>query len=390
MSNFDELTERRGTGSYKWDTPDDPEVLPMWVADMDFMTAPAIIDALHRRVDQGIFGYTKVDADYYSAVVDWFAERHGWPFDPSWIIYTSGVVPAVSAIIKGMTTPGDKVILQTPAYNCFYSSIRNNGCGLSSNKLLVDEYGRYTIDFEDLEHRISDPKARLLILCNPHNPSGRVWTRDELQKVADLCLRNDIFVISDEIHCELTYPGHDYTPYGTLGEKYLRNAAVCISPSKAFNIAGLQIANIVASDEGVRRRIDRAINDNEVCDVNPFGVIATIAAYRKSSSWLDELKDYLFGNIKYAMSELGSKSMCLVTPLEGTYLLWIDIKCTGMTGDEFADFLLKTEKLMVSPGSIYGPGGENYIRLNVACPRRRLEDGISRLLDALRLCGCKA
>ncbi len=390
MSNFDELTERRGTGSYKWDTPDDPEVLPMWVADMDFMTAPAIIDALHRRVDQGIFGYTKVGADYYSAVVDWFAERHGWSFDPSWIIYTSGVVPAVSAIIKGMTRPGDKVILQTPAYNCFYSSIRNNGCELSSNKLLVDENGRYTIDFEDLEHRVSDPKARLLILCNPHNPSGRVWTRDELQKVADLCLRNEIFVISDEIHCELTYPGHDYTPYGTLGEKYLRNAAVCISPSKAFNIAGLQIANIVASDEGVRRRIDRAINDNEVCDVNPFGVIATIAAYRKSSAWLDDLKDYLFDNIKYAMSELGSKSMCLVTPLEGTYLLWIDIKCTGMTGDEFADFLLKTEKLMVSPGSIYGPGGENYIRLNVACPRRRLEDGISRLLDALRLCGCQA
>lgn len=382
---FDDVPGRRGTASYKWDTSADEDVIPMWVADMDFRTAPVVVDALRRRVEHGVFGYTKVPAEYYSACTGWFARRHGWLFDSSEVIYTSGVVPAVSAIIKAMTRPGDKVILQTPAYNCFYSSIRNNGCRLSANMLLRDADGRYSIDFDDLERRAADPEAKLLILCNPHNPSGRVWTRDELERVARICLEHDVFVISDEIHCELTYAGHDYTPYGTLGDEFLRRAAVCVSPSKAFNIAGLQIANIVAADEGVRARIDRAINDNEVCDVNPFGVAATIAAYNQGEEWLDSLRGYLWNNYCFARRFFADNMpRCGVTPLEGTYLLWVDVSACGVPTEELCRRLEEDYKVKVSPGPDYGPGGEGFIRINLACPRATLEEGLWRIAKALK------
>lgn len=383
--SFDEAPDRRGSGSYKWDTARDPEVIPMWVADMDFCTAPAIIDALSRRVEHGVFGYTKVPAEYYSACTGWFRRRHGWSFDADWVIYTSGVVPAVSAIIKAMTRPGDKVILQTPAYNCFYSSIRNNGCELSANMLLRNADGRYSIDFDDLERRAADPSAKVLVLCNPHNPSGRVWRRDELERVAAICLEHDVFVISDEIHCELTFDGHDYTPYGTLGDDFLRRAAICVSPSKAFNIAGLQIANIVAADEGVRTKIDRAINDNEVCDVNPFGVAATIAAYNSGEEWLDSLRGYLWDNYCFARCFFADNMpQCRVTPLEGTYLLWADVSACCVSTTELCRCLEDVHKVKVSPGPDYGPGGEGFIRINLACPRARLEEGLSRIAKALR------
>ena len=296
--DFDTIVPRRGTNSYKWDTPEEENVLPMWVADMDFRTAPAIIDALQKRVEHGIFGYTKVPETYYDAVVRWFESRHRWQIDPRWIIYTSGVVPALSAIIKALTAPGDKVIVQTPAYNCFYSSIRNDGCELSANNLIYRD-GRYSIDFDDLEAKVADPKAKILLLCNPHNPVGRVWTPEELRHIGDICLRNGVFVVADEIHCELTYEGHDYTPFASLSERFQQNSTTCVSPSKAFNLAGLQIANIIAVDDDVRRRIDRAININEVCDVNPFGVIATITAYNGGGEWLDALRKYLRGNYEY-------------------------------------------------------------------------------------------
>ncbi|HJG71289.1 MAG TPA: aminotransferase class I/II-fold pyridoxal phosphate-dependent enzyme, partial [Bacteroides fragilis] len=240
--DFDTIVPRRGTNSYKWDTPKEKNVLPMWVADMDFRTAPAILEALQRRVAHGIFGYTKVPETYYDAVVRWFESRHRWQIDPLWIIYTSGVVPALSAIIKALTAPGDKVIVQTPAYNCFYSSIRNDGCELSANNLIYRD-GRYMIDFDDLAAKAADPKAKILLLCNPHNPVGRVWTPEELRHIGDICLRNGVFVVADEIHCELTYEGHDYTPFASLSERFQQNSVTCISPSKAFNLAGLQIAN---------------------------------------------------------------------------------------------------------------------------------------------------
>ena len=296
--DFDIIIPRRGTNSYKWDTPEEENVLPMWVADMDFRTAPTIVEALQKRIAHGIFGYTKVPKAYYDAVIRWFDDRHRWQIDPRWIIYTNGVVPALSAIIKALAAPSDKIIVQTPAYNCFYSSIRNNGCELSANYLVYRD-GRYTIDFDDLETKAADPKAKILLLCNPHNPVGRVWTPEELWRIGDICLHNGVFVVADEIHCELVYEGHDYTPFASLSERFRQNSVTCVSPSKAFNLAGLQIANIIAADEGVRRRIDRAININEVCDVNPFGVIATIAAYNEGGAWLDALRKYLWENYEY-------------------------------------------------------------------------------------------
>ncbi|MDO4318951.1 MAG: MalY/PatB family protein [Bacteroidales bacterium] len=382
--DFDTPVDRRGSASYKWDSMPDG-VLPMWVADMDFKTAPCIIDALHRRVDHGVFGYTRVPAEYYEATVDWFMRRHGWSIDPSHIIYTSGVVPAVSAIIKAMTGPGDKVLVQTPAYNCFFSSIRNNGCIALDNLLAADSRGYYTIDFDSLERQAADPACRLMLLCNPHNPVGRVWTRDELARIAEICLRNDVFVIADEIHCELTYPGHDYTPWATVNHEMTMRSAICVSPSKAFNIAGLQIANIIAPDAAIRARIDRAINDNEVCDVNPFGVVATIAAYNHGEPWLDALRRYLHDNYLLVRKEITGKLItCKVSPLEGTYLAWIDFRAKGLGSEELDTLLREKACVQLSPGTIYGAGGDGFMRLNFACPRHILQYGLDRIVAAIK------
>lgn len=285
--NFDKQISRRGTDSYKWDSAESENVLPMWVADMDFRTAPAIVDALRRRVEHGIFGYTRVPDSYYEAVTGWFARRHGWTIDREWIIYTSGVVPAISAVIKALTVPGDKVLVQTPVYNCFFSSIRNNGCEMVSSPLVFAS-NTFTIDYEDLERKTADPKVKVMLLCNPHNPAGRVWKREELVRIGEICIRHDVTVVSDEIHCELVFPEYRYTPFASISENFRHHSVVCISPSKAFNIAGLQIANIICADANRRAKIDRAINDNEVCDVNPFGVIATQVAYNEGEEWLNQ------------------------------------------------------------------------------------------------------
>ncbi len=381
--DFDTVIPRRGTNSYKWDTPEEEGVLPMWVADMDFRTAPAVTEALRKRADHGIFGYTKVPAAYYEAVVRWFGKRHRWQIDPGWIVCTTGVVPALSAVIKALASPGDKVIVQTPAYNCFYSSIRNNGCELSSSGLVCRD-GRYTIDFGGLEAKAADPKAKILLLCNPHNPVGRVWTSEELRRIGGICLRNGVFVVADEIHCELTYKGHDYTPFASLSESFLRNSVTCVSPSKAFNLAGLQIANIVAADEEVRRRIVRAVNINEVCDVSPFGVTAAMAAYNEGGEWLDALREYLYGNYECLRRFFRERlPRYPVLPLEGTYLAWADCRAAGESSDALALRLREEQKLMVNPGTMYGPGGEGYLRLNIACPRALLADGLERMARAL-------
>ena len=381
--DFDTIIPRRGTNSYKWDTPEEENVLPMWVADMDFRTAPTIVEALQRRVAHGIFGYTKVPETYYDAVVRWFENRHRWRIDPRWIIYTSGVVPALSAIIKALTVPGDKVIVQTLAYNCFYSSIRNDGCELSANNLTYRD-GRYSIDFDDLEAKVADPKAKILLLCNPHNPVGRVWTPEELRHIGDICLRNGVFVVADEIHCELTYEGYDYTPFASLSKRVQQKSVTCVSPSKAFNLAGLQIANIIAADDDVRRRIDRAININEVCDVNPFGVIATIASYNEGGEWLDALRKYLRRNYEYLCHFYEQRlPQYPVSPLEGTYLVWIDCRALGIGSDAMTLRLQEEQKLMINSGTMYGPGGEGFIRLNIACPRTLLVEGLERMARVL-------
>ena len=376
--DFDERISRRGTDSYKWDSAENENVLPMWVADMDFRTAPVIIDALRRRVEHGIFGYTRVPDSYYEAVTSWFARRHDWKIDREWIIYTPGVVPAISAVIKALTVPGDKVLAQTPVYNCFFSSIRHNGCEMVSSPL-VFAGNTYTIDYEDLERKVADPKVKVMLLCNPHNPTGKVWRREELVRIGEICIRYGVTVVSDEIHCELVFPGHRYTPFASISENFLRHSVTCISPSKAFNIAGLQIANIVCSDAECRAKIDRAINDNEVYDVNPFGIITTQAAYNEGEEWLNQLIEYLHANYLYM------RGFCRehlpgfpITVLEGTYLIWMDCRKLGISSDELERKLVAEARLWLNAGTMYGAEGEGFMRWNIACPRTTLTEGLKR------------
>ena len=376
--NFDEIISRKNTNSCKWDSALIDNVLPLWVADMDFRTAPAITEALEKRVRHGIFGYVHVPDAYYEAVIRWFSKRHGWHFEKDWMIYTSGVVPALSSIIKALAGPGDGVLVQTPVYNCFFSSIQNNGCRVVTNPL-VYEGGTYRIDFEDLEKKTADPSVKLILLCNPHNPAGRAWNREELVRIGDICQHNGVTVISDEIHCELVFPGHTYIPFASISEDFSKSSVCCISPSKAFNIAGLQIANIVVRDETMRQQINRAININEVCDVNPFGVEAAIAAYNEGGEWLDQLLEYLKANYD-ELCEFFEEFLpqLTVTKLEGTYLVWTDCRALHLSSDVMQSLLLDKTGLWLNSGTMYGAEGEGFLRWNIACPRSVLRDALSR------------
>ena len=374
--DFDEIIPRRGTNSYKWDSAGDADILPMWVADMDFRTAPPVVEALRKRVEHGIFGYVRVPDAYYAAVTNWFARRHDWQIEKEWIIYTTGVVPALSAVIKALTVPGDKVMVQTPVYNCFFSSIRNNGCGMIANPLIYRN-GTYQIDFADLEQKAADPNVKVLLLCNPHNPAGRVWTKQELTRIGDICIRNNVWVVADEIHCELVFPGHTYIPFASISQEFLMHSVTCTSPSKAFNLAGLQIANIISADTDIRTKIDKAINVNEV--------EALMAAYNDSKEWLEELKQYLFANYNYLRAYFAEYLPEFpVSMLEGTYLVWVDCSVLNQSSDEIVKTLLEKEKLWVNEGGLYGEAGEGFIRINIACPRQQLIEGLNRLRRALK------
>lgn len=384
--DFSRPTDRRGTDSYKWDSAPEADIIPLWVADMDFETFPGITEALQRRVAHGIFGYTRVPEAYYEAVCRWFDKRHGWHINREDIIYTSGVVPAVSAVIKALTLPGDQVIVQGPVYNCFFSSIRNNGCEMVSNSLIYNkEELRYEIDFDDLERKLKHERARLMLLCNPHNPGGRVWTRDELTRVAELCRKYGVRVVSDEIHCELTLYDNEYVPFGSLPDELSRGSITCCSPSKAFNTAGLQIANIVCRDAEVRNRIDRAININEVCDVNPFGVIALQAAYSDEGyEWLTQLRKYISANYDLLLERFARElPKCKVMRMEGTYLAWIDCSELHISSDEIEEMLMHENKVWVNAGSMYGAEGAAFIRINMACTSELLNEGITRIVNGL-------
>ena len=384
--DFSRPTDRRGTDSYKWDSAPKADIIPLWVADMDFETFPGITEALQRRVAHGIFGYTRVPEAYYEAVCRWFDKRHGWHINREDIIYTSGVVPAVSAVIKALTLPGDQVIVQGPVYNCFFSSIRNNGCEMVSNSLIYNkEELRYEIDFDDLERKLKHERARLMLLCNPHNPGGRVWTRDELTRVAELCRKYGVRVVSDEIHCELTLYDNEYVPFGSLPDELSRGSITCCSPSKAFNTAGLQIANIVCRDAEVRNRIDRAININEVCDVNPFGVIALQAAYSdEGNEWLTQLRKYISANYDLLRERFARElPKCKVIRMEGTYLAWIDCSELHISSDEIEEMLMHENKVWVNAGSMYGAEGAAFIRINMACTSEVLNEGITRIVNGL-------
>ena len=374
--NFDELIERRDTNCVKWDESPSPEVIPLWVADMDFRVAPAIQKALQQRVEHGVFGYNIVPESYYEAVISWFHRRHQWDIQRSWILYTTAVVPAMSCVIKALTMPGEKVLILSPAYNCFFSSIKNNGCEVLESPLKAVG-DTFEVDFDDFETKCADEKTTLFLLCNPHNPSGRVWTKEELQRMYDICKRHGVKVASDEIHCELIMPGHEFVPFGTITD----DGVVMNSPSKNFNTAGLQIANIICSHPSWRRRIDRAININEVCDVNPFGIVALQAAYNESEDWIDELNQYLWGNYQLLCDFIGENiPQWKVCRLEGTYLPWVDISAMGITSQELCDQLLAEAKVWINPGTMYGPQtGEGYVRFNIAIQRSRLLDALQRI-----------
>lgn len=379
--NFDEIIPRRGTYSVKWDSMENDGILPMWVADMDFHAAPVIIEAVQRRVAHGVFGYTRVPDEYYEAVTNWFARRHQWQIQRDWIIYTSGVVPALSAIIKALTEPGDKVLIQPPVYNCFFSSTRNNGCETATNPL-IRTGNTFTVNYDELEEKASDPKVKVMLLCNPHNPAGRVWTREELVRMGEICIRNGVTIVADEIHCELVMPGYTYTPFASLSEEFQRHSVTCVSPSKAFNIAGLQIANIVCSDAGIRAKIDRAININEICDVNPFGVAGAIAAYNEGEDWLLQLLDYLKQNYlhmqAFCSEHLPQFPICKV---EGTYLVWMDCRALQMSSEALERQLVREAKLRLNAGTMYGAEGEGFMRWNIACPKSALTEGLKRFED---------
>lgn len=382
--DFDELVARRGTGCVKWDECPNDEVIPLWVADMDFKAAPAILDAVRKRAEHGVFGYTVVEEDYYEAIISWFQRRHDWTIRREEILYTTGVVPAMSVAIKALTMPGEKVLILSPDYNCFFSSVKNNGCEVLETALLrVGD--SFEVDWEDFETKCADEKTTVFLLCNPHNPCGRVWTAKELELMNDICLRHGVKVVSDEIHCELVMPGYRFQPFAAVNEACRENSVILNSPSKSFNIAGLQAANIICSQPEWRRRLDRAININEVCDLNPFGPVALKAAYNESEDWIDELNQYLWGNYqalcKFVDENIPQWKVC---KLEGTYLPWVDISAMNTTAQNLCDKLLDEAKVWLNPGTMYGPqSGEGYIRFNIATQRLRLIEALNRIKKVL-------
>lgn len=380
--DFDTPVNRRGTNSMKWDTH--PDVLPMWVADMDFKTMPEITDALRKRVDEGIFGYTIVPDSYYQAVTGWFARRHQWQMDPKWILTSTGVVPATAAVLRALTLPGEKVLIQTPVYNCFYYSIRNCGCETTENAL-VRQGDTYVIDFDDFEQRCADPRTTAFLLCSPHNPAGRVWTKEELKRMLDICKRHDVAVIADEIHCELVMPGQRFTPFACCDEDAMDQTVVLNSPSKNFNLAGLQVANIICKNDHWRRKIDRALNIHETCELNPFGVIALQVAYNEGDEWIDQLNEFLWGNYQELKQFFAENLPGIeVLRLEGTYLVWVDCKGLKFTSDELEQMLLDEGKVWVNSGTLYGrTAGEGYLRINIATSRATLREGLKRIYSVL-------
>ena len=379
---FDTVVNRRGTGALKWDIGG--EELPMWVADMDFRTAPGIIEALTKRAEYGVFGYNIVPDEWYDAYISWWQRRHDFTIERDWLIFCTGVVPAISSIVRKLTTPAEKVVVQTPVYNIFFNSILNNGRVPLESPLRYRD-GKYDIDFDALEKALSDPQTTLMLLCNPHNPAGRVWERETLAKIGELCEKHHVTVVSDEIHCDLTYPGIDYVPFASASETCRRISVTCIAPTKTFSIAGIQTAAVVIPDPFLRHKVNRGLNTDECAEPNSFAVTAAVAAYNTGEEWLDELRAYLAANksLVRAFVENELEGIRLVEA-EATYLLWLDCSCFGDKAPQVAEFIRRDTGLFLSEGSQYGKGGENFIRMNIACPQELLVDGLNRLRDGIR------
>ena len=379
--DFDKVIDRKGTGAIKWDVAENE--LPMWVADMDFQTAPQILEALNRRLSHGVFGYNDVTDDWYEAYRNWWKIRHGLEMEKEWLVFCTGVVPAISSSVRKLTTPNEKVLIQTPVYNIFYNSILNNGARVLENPLHY-ENGEYSMDFEDLEKKLRDPQTTLMILCNPHNPVGKIWTKEELSRVGELAKKYGVTVISDEIHCDLTRPGRDYVPFASVSDICREVSITCIAPTKTFNIAGLQTAAVCIPNPSLRHKVWRALNTDEVAEPNSFAVAAAVAAFNEGGEWLDELREYLFENRRIA-SEFIKKEIpgAFVVEADATYLLWIDLHAFEGNSKEIAADIRKKTGLYVSAGAAYGEAGNSFLRMNIACPRSICMDGLNRLKEGL-------
>ena len=393
--NFDELVERRGTNCVKWDESPSADVIPLWVADMDFRVAPAIQKALRERVEHGVFGYNIVPESYYEAVISWFHRRHQWEIKRQWILYTTAVVPAMSVVIKALTMPGEKVLILSPAYNCFFSSIRNNGCEVLESPLrlisppelggvgggLNERHPSFEIDWQDFEAKCADEKTTLFLLCNPHNPTGRLWSREELLRMGNICKVHGVKVISDEIHCEIVAPGSKYVPFASL---FPDETIAMVSPTKPFSIAGLQIANIVCHNPALREKLDRVINIWEHCDVNQLGIVALEAAYSpEGEEWLTQMNEVVHGNFLLLKERFRKEFPAVrVAELQATYLGWLDFSGIGLRGMQIQEHLLEKEKLWINAGDIYGD--PRCMRINYACPHSTMEKALDLYVKGIR------
>lgn len=379
--DFDRIINRRNTNSLKWNVGE--KELPMWVADMDFETAPPVKDAILKRAAHGVFGYADLPEEWYQAYIHWWEKRHDFSIRKEWLVFCTGVVPAISSMVRKLTTPAEKVLIQTPVYNIFFNSILNNGREVLESPLRWDGK-QYSIDLADLEHKLADPQTSLMILCNPHNPVGKIWNRETLARIGELCKRYHVTVISDEIHCDLTAPGCQYTPFAAASQLCREISVTCIAPTKAFNLAGLQTAAVVVPDETLRHKVWRGLNTDEVAEPNVFAVEAAIAAFQYGGDWLDSLRAYIQGN-REAAAQFIRKNLpqTILVPSKATYLLWLDIgKMAGFSGGA-AQFIREKTGLYVSGGGQYGKAGEQFLRINAACPRSVLMDGLERLAEGL-------
>ena len=380
--DFDKLTDRKGVGSLKWDVPEGE--LPMWVADMDFEAAPEIVEALRARVDHGIFGYSVVTEDWYQAYQGWWGRRHQLEIEKDWLVFCTGVVPAISSAVRKLTTVGENVLIQTPVYNIFFNSIGNNGRKILESPLIYDGV-EYSIDFEDLEKKLADPQTTMMFLCNPHNPVGKIWDRETLARIGQLCAKHHVVVLADEIHCDLTDPGCEYVPFASVSDVCRENSITCIAPTKTFNVAGLQTAAVMVPNPVLRHKLNRGLNTDEVAEPNAFAVGGAVAAFGQGEDWLEELRAYLADNKRQVRSFMEERLPEIkVVPSQATYLLWLD--CSRITEDagELTRFIRQDSGLYLTEGEEYGACGKRFIRMNPACPRQRLLEGLERLERSVR------
>lgn len=391
--NFDKIINRKGTNCLKYDYAVErgkpADVLPLWVADMDFTVSEEITKSLHAAVDHGIYGYTQPKDAYYNAITNWMEKNHNWKTKREWIMKTPGVVFALGAAVKAFTKPGDAVLIQNPVYYPFTNIIRDNDRRVIDNTLVYEKRvtegkSQYSIDYEDFERKIVQENIKLFILCNPHNPVGRVWNREELQYLGEICLRHHVIVVSDEIHNDFVYPGFEHTVFANVDPRFTEFTVTCTAPSKTFNLAGLQISNIFISNETLREAFQKEIDKTGYDEPNALGAVACEAAYRGGQEWLDQLRAYLLENLNFLRTYLQEKipQIHLVEP-EGTYLVWLDCSELGISGKELDQFIVEKAGLWLDGGAMFGPSGSDFQRVNIACPRATLELALDKLKAAV-------